>query len=1341
MSASVKHTLQTYLRRLTNLSGNNRSLVLLRLHAEQLLDVHEFSFLNGDRSFEIINALIAGRNKKLCQVLDSRIEANNEASKKLKRLQRIDHFIFEERGSNDLHIGWPFVRGKFADGSIVRCPLLFFPVSLVQEGQHWVLQLREDAGISLNKSFLLAFSFFNKVKLDEELMDTSFDDFSSDSTVFRTQLYQLLKDKVEINFNPDNFRDELVPFQEYKKDAFDETHRNGELKLYPESVLGIFPQAGSQLVPDYLHLIENNSITDLEEFFLKKNTVEDDESISSQIIYQRPVNEEKLFTPFVLDAFQENAIKAIKNGQSIVVQGPPGTGKSQLICNLLADAIASGKKALLVCQKRAALDVVYDRLHVLGVGDFLGLVHDFRNDRKEIFSAINNQISRVEEYKARNRSIDVILSERKFYQVCRKIDQLTEELDEFKHALFDDKECGISVKELYLTSDLHHPTINIKQEYQYFSIQELSEFVRKLKEYSNYASWFDTEDYPWRERKTFATFRLSDEKEIEHAVNDIPIYQKQLCDRIETLIGVKLGLEEAETLHFKEDDILGMIASLKDDETFRFFQSMISEKDDETSILWLSNIERVSLNCFGHENPEATIISDQLGKFQEVLQYRMKARKNFIRLIRWELFSDDTFLVKRVLVANGLSYNKIGLNVLEQRIDSRLNLEHHLTALKDKTWLIGLPIDYKKKSLQDWFEKQKFAIRAKIVFNSLREIKEGIKVQMYSRKEYIDMLLEALSIVKNVPERKKIWLAHLSPYQVRQLSEDAGLGSIYIKSLRKDFDNLCEYDKLKEELTTTEKSVVNKLHNELKAWDAKQVEVLFQNSVRLAWIDHIETKYPILRSVSSIKMEELARELQASVIEKQKLSKEILMVRARERVYDELEYNRLNNLVTYRDLQHQVSKKKKVWPLRKVIAEFQNEVFQLIPCWMASPESVSAIFPMSELFDLVIFDEASQCFSERGVPAMYRGKQILVAGDEKQLRPSELYHVRWDGDEENPDLEIDSLLELTERYLPTVHLQGHYRSQSVELIDFSNAFFYEGRLKLLPDRHVFNRQEPAIEYRKIEGFWEHQTNVMEATAVVECVMNTVKEQPDKTIGVVTFNAPQQMLILDILESEAMKTGQTLPSSLFVKNIENVQGDEKDIIIFSVGYAPDKKGKMIMQFGSLNAAGGENRLNVAVTRAREKIILFTSIWPEQLSVDDIKNDGPKLLRKYLEYVRQVDRKEYRQEQLPLQQNQHWYLSARLQQWATDRLKEYAFENHVLPFADVPIRLDNQYIGLILTDDGRYFSSLSPKDIYAYTPALLTQKNWKYFRVYSRNLWKDREKMERDLMIFIGSQVTQ
>src|SRR5690606_34287429 len=164
------------------------------------------------------------------------------------------------------------------------------------------------------------------------------------------------------------------------------------------------------------------------------------------------------------------------------------------------------------------------------------------------------------------------------------------------------------------------------------------------------------------------------------------------------------------------------------------------------------------------------------------------------------------------------------------------------------------------------------------------------------------------------------------------------------------------------------------------------MESLVQNSLRLAWIEHIEAKHPNLRAVSSLKMEKQRDELMALVDEKRKLSHDILLLRARERVYENVEYNRLNNRITYRDLYHQVTKKKKIWPLRKVIADFHQELFNVMPCWMVSPESASAIFPMASLFDLVIFDEASQCFAERGIPAMYRGKQLVIAGDDMQLK-------------------------------------------------------------------------------------------------------------------------------------------------------------------------------------------------------------------------------------------------------------------------------------------------------------------------------------------------------------------
>ncbi len=1280
---------------------------------------------------------MTGKRKKLAQVLDSRVEANNELSHRLKRLQRIDKFIYEERGSNDLHIGWPFVRGKFIDGTLVRAPLLFFPVSIVQTNNDWELVPREDAGITFNKSFALAYAHFNKVDASEELLEATFDEFNPDSTVWRTELYQLLKDKIEINFNPDNFRDELIKFEEFDKASFQEKHRSGEIKLFPEAVLGIFPQAGSQLLPDYMHLLETENSQDLEEFFVKHNQRDGGDTENQN----KPdtVREEKIHTPFEVDAWQENAIKTIKAGKSIVVQGPPGTGKSQLICNLIADAVASGKKVLMVCQKRAALDVVYQRLQDIDMDDFLGLVHDFRNDRKEIFEKIARQIDRIEDYKALDRSVDIIQMERRFLQLCRSIDHIVEELDEFKQALFSEEEAGISIKQLYLNSDLHGEAINLKQEFQFFHYSGLDEFLRKLKSFTNYANRYERDGYAWKIRKSFASFKLSDMKAMIKMIEGIPEFQKSLAEKAYALLSATLNLEDCHSFLNREDDILGMLSVLKDEDTYRYFVAMVHEQDNETSLLWLSNVERVVVNCYEDVGPEKTVASEDLGKLQLALRQSLAARRNLIRYIRWQ-WSKNNYWLKRVMVANDLPYNKKGLRLLEQKLDNRLNLEHHLTSLKGKAWLIELPETYAMEPLKKWFGQKKLAIRAKLIFNSLKEVKDFIKPGNYTRKEFTKLFRDLTKMFVEVPGKKKEWQHYLSSFQIRHLIREPLQAGEYVSLLKSDFDNLCEFDKLKEALTENELNTIKKLHAQSGMWEFERHEPLFKNSLALAWIDYIETKYPVLRIVSSLKIEELQAELSKLVAEKKKLSKEIILLRVREQLYDNLEYNRLNNRITYRDLHHQATKKKKLWPLRKVVLEMEEDLLRLIPCWLASPESVSAIFPMKEIFDMVIFDEASQCFAERGIPAMYRGKQVIIAGDDKQLKPYELYQVRWDEENDHPDSEVDSLLELAKRYLQSIHLQGHYRSQSPELIDFSNKYFYEGRLKLLPDRLRLNLNQPAIEFHKVDGRWENNVNPIEAETVVEKVLLFLRDFPDVQVGVVTFNAPQQMLIMDRLEEEAGKSGLTLPSSLFVKNIENVQGDEKDVIIFSIGYAPDKKGKMVMQFGSLNQAGGENRLNVAITRARIQVIIVSSIWPEELKVDDSKNEGPKLLKAYLEFGRMVQEGQFEPKMYQTgKQESSWHLKTKVREMARVQFPDIIFETHALPFTDVCFRQNGNYMGVILTDDERYLNSLSAKDLYAYTTDQLARKHWEHRMIYSRNYWLDKEKIENDLLRLVGAQI--
>jgi len=1324
-----KEILRTYLRRLTNLTGNNRSLFLIRLAADQLIDLHDFNITNGFPSFDIIQALIGQKDFSLCPVLDSRLEAGNNLSTRIRKLVRIDKMIDEEKGSCDLHIGWPFVRGRFSDGTPVRCPLLFFPVTIKQQGNAWVLKLRPQSGVTFNKSFLLAYSFYNQVPLNEELIETDFEDFSTDSTVFRTSLYELLKDKLELNFNRDNFRDELQPFTVFRKDEFMEQHKNGELKLFPEAVLGIFPQAGSQLVPDYLHLIETQQIPDLAGFFDAKAPADSSAS--------RLWAEEKLFTPFDLDAFQEDAIRAIKSGKSIVVQGPPGTGKSQLICNLISDAIANGKKVLLVCQKRAALDVVYERLQSQKLADFAALVHDFRGDRKSIFQKIAKQIDALDDFKAINRSIDTIQQERRFVQVCRAIDQITDEQENFRTALFDDKECGLTVKELYLTSDVHAPAINLKQEYQNFSFHELDNFLTKLRRWNSYAVVFEQPSYCWKHRKSFAGYQFSELRTIEHAIAEIPETAARLSAETKALVGTPLSIEQAIAYSDRSEDLETLASLLKNDTVYQYFTAMQDFHDDETSMLWLTNMERVVMNCFTGIGPEATLEDQQLVDFQQALNKRMEAEDNIFRLLKWEFSSKDKTWLKRVLVANKLRYNKADLETLEQKLDNRLNLEHQRTALKKKDWLVDLPLAVDGSLLQTWFTRYKLALKAKLLFNSIRELRKVVRPGSQSRKEFLDLLQALATLTRDVPGKKAQWLKYLTPAQIDRILLDSNFGMELIKSLRRDFESLCDFDHLRSSLTSEELNVVNRLYESTGRWDFSEQQRVFDNSLRLQWIDHIETKHPILRQVTSMRLSDQVATLRQNIQQKRTLSLEILLSRVRERAYDGMAYNRLNNPVTYRDLYHQVTKKRLLWPLRMLMAEFHEEIFRLLPCWMASPESVSAIFPMKELFDLVIFDEASQCFAERGIPAMYRGRQVVVAGDSKQLKPFELYQIRWDEEEEHPDLEVDSLLDLSERYLESRSLLAHYRSQALELIDFSNQYFYDNKLQLLPDRNLLNALEPGIQFHRVQGIWEKHTNQIEAEKVVELVVQFLETDPAKQIGIVTFNAPQQLLILELLEERLQ--GREWPSSLMVKNIENVQGDEKDIIIFSIGYAPDKQGRFQMLFGSLSLPGGENRLNVAVTRAREKVVVVCSFDPSDLRTAHLSNEGPKLLQRYLQYARDVSDGQFKPApRSTAVTRDSWFLNSRIHQWASKKFSEVTFLTQGLPYADLYFKSQQTYRGIIRTDDDYFYTGLSVKDVFAYVPSLIEKKNWEHMQVFSRNYWMNRDVVEDELMRFIGSR---
>ena len=1315
----MEKELKAFQRKLTNLTSNNKSLVQLRLSKTQDVDINEFDFLNVESSFGVIDFLLSSKRKyDLCAVVDSRNSAVNEQSLRLKKIHRNTSFLLEERGVKELYIGWPYVVGKLGEGNSVRCPLLFFPIELEVKEDVWRLVKRSDEPITFNKSFLLAYSYFNKIALSNEFVEHVFEE-NGDAQEFRNDLYKLLKvSNLDINFNSELFENKLKHFKSYKRDEFDFEFKNGIIRLENQAVLGMFPQAGSYLVPDYDYWIENSVFETIEDFFLSKSLLSDDQQ-HDRYRFLKQVKEEHTFTPFKIDASQENALKAVKKGNSLVVQGPPGTGKSQLISNLIADFMARGKNVLVVCQKRVALDVVYDRLKEKDLGEFVGVVHDFKNDRKRIYEQIHKQIESIPNYQKLNNGLDTIYLEREYLQNCRRIDQITEELEEYRTILFDTKECDISVKELYLLSNKGAEKVNLNLEFKQFNREKINSFLATLDWLVPYAIQFDDIDFEWSNRLDFSEFSISDLSTIQEVIKNVPFYQNDFSSKIESLLGDKISIEESKWILDRKQHILNLIELIQHKKVYEYFKFLIQKSNVDGD--WLILKENQVLACFKGKGVETSLSNEELVECQSIILTYKKTKNHLFKRINWWLFNKDKYKLKRVLVANQLEWNTKGIEDIVQRIDNRFNLQHFITELEECTWLTEVPNTFDLEEIKNWFHRFHVAVEAKQMAEETRNFVKYIPFQQLSYQEIKERVEQALKWSEVAASQLFEWSRFLSQQQIAQLLEKNELAESLRESLDENFDNLCFYDKAKKALELHEIEVLKKLLEKSKS--KEDAQALFKESIYYTWIEFLETKHPNLREVSTLKFDQLEKELQLCIKNKLRLSKDILLLKIREQTFRDVEYNRLNNMVTYRELGHQVSKKRKIWPIRKLVEEFSEELFDVVPCWMASPESVSAIFPMSMQFDLVIFDEASQCFSEKGLPAIYRAKQVVVTGDKHQLSPNDLYQIRFEEEEEvSSDLEIDSLLDLSSKYLMQVQLNGHYRSQSLDLIDFSNQHFYNNELRLLPSFEQINSNKVGIEYIKINGRWENGVNPIEANMVVDLLIENIQNGNDD-IGVVTFNYKQQNHIMDTLEERAVQLKLNVPPTVFVKNIENVQGDERGTIIFSVGYAENSQGKMNMHFGSINMEKGENRLNVAITRAKYKVIVVASIMPNQLNVEEAKHNGPRLFKSYLEYAFKVSEGSFVPgvKHIPSLSNE-WYLNSKL----IGDLKDDFECTTTLPFADIALKEKGVFKGLVLTDDNSYFTSLSAKDYHGYLQLSLKERKWPYYLMNSRNYWLNAEK---------------
>lgn len=1213
--------------KLNDISRRNRSIRLLKLYNKWSFDLTELDEMTSEPvSKSIVEKIIKQTNSEIVLLKPSiNDEKSMVISRKLTDLSRNMKGIEEETGVHDFYLGFPFLVGTLADGTFFQAPLFLYPVRLEKNNvnsQKWVIK-HDEGGPQINRTLFLAFKKLNSLTFSEEFFEEAAE--VAKNLDYQNWLSFLIEREINVAFTESG----LSRLKEYKKDDLPEL---ANLTLLENAVIGNFPQGSSSLVKDYdalIELSEEGNLSLAGELISPEDQEGTEDKEESQLNQDENNKQADILNLLEADGSQEEILQEARYKKGIVVHGPPGTGKSQVIVNLITDALKQEKKVLVVCQKRAALDVVYQRLDGLGLSSHIALVHDEKNDRKKLYSKIasvleHNQITY-------EQAVQFLTS------VSNKLASQEELLNSIANALYEYQEFGFRLYDLYGKATPVGETtqiVDLTEVLPALNRDILDDVSEKVYTYAEWYDRFGGDSFPLNQRKSFAAFSMKDKLELIEVMDQL--------------------IQQA-----------------------------------RNSVEYLNSLDHEKIT------PAYTwLVENKLDKIYPDLEGGNKRTLQGLRLWWWTSFSGKT--------------------IIEELIEGE---------------------KFKGTSSSEWLKIKKSLMTMHQLGKETKKMADEIeRLKRYLEDRYVEEL------------KSRISEGDIPLIELDKMLE-------YIHS---DFDDLQQMDNYWNACSETEKKVITKLQSKPNNSELSLPDYwvdLFRNSAYVHWIDQTEQKYPQVQKVSTNEFARIRESFAKLIDEKRKAATQYLI----HTLTTNVNQTQQKHSRRVKELKHQVGKKRMIWSLRKLVNEFAGDgLVDILPVWLASPEIVSAIFPLKEgLFDLVIFDEASQCTVESGIPAIYRAKQLIVAGDEKQLPPFNMFQssvVNEDDEEEQYELdESVSLLNLAKRRFPERILQWHYRSKYEELINFSNHAFYNGHVQIAPNVVPF-KSPPAMEWKNVDGRWINQCNEVEAIEVVNTLKNILVKRPNKTVGIITFNSKQQTKILDLIEKTAgedeefaavynQMMSRDLDERIFVKNIENVQGDERDIILFSIGYAKNEEGRIYNRFGMLNQKGGENRLNVAVTRAKEEIIVVSSSEPDELNVSSTVGMGPKLLKSYLKYVKAVANAQPEQINAVVQdinenvnthvQQKELHFESPFEEQVYNQLRNLGYEvttqvgmsGYRIDLAIVHPKDSSRYILGIECDGAMYHSSANAKERDVYRQRFLENRGWTIERIWSRNWWRN------------------
>lgn len=958
-----------------------------------------------------------------------------------------------------------------------------------------------------------------------------------------------------------------------------------------------------------------------------------------------PALPEEWYHVIQADPTQARAILQARNGESYIIQGPPGTGKSQTITNLIADFVARGKQVLFVCEKRAALDVVYHRLKQQGLDGLCSYIHDSQADKRSFIRDLKQTYETGIRPGTDQHTLHV-----KRNALLHTLRTQLERLQEFHdtHAR-EEEQAGIAVRalieRLLALKDLVKPLSAAEEETlphykQWLQSGAMVEQLGEALEESGAEPVFAMHPLSRVNEKIFAS---------EQPITQLRQQTEQSLSMLEKTDGFAETLDELKQLVLQSTLLLPLaqsnnlqlvdgrnpeaIAFEKELAQLRVLQqeadraavqnsgwtNKFSEQDTAQAIgiaaqheqsFWrflsgawrrLKNKMHASYDFSAHAVPPAfSTVLQQLQEEYNAARNLLQARKAVQQQYRIDNIELTWLAIERLR----LKLQEPTLQYLLQHPQAQ-QLVIQLAGLQETLHRLDLQL---QQTLEDAPPQN---------FRELRDLLESIQLNAPALEEllpalgnYIDMpglLKQALRALPLTPPEMEAGMAQKTLRQLYQFNKPfANTGSQAV-----------------EQIVETVRHCYHELLKLNAAYILANIGQRFRGHVQLS-----------NRAVSQV--EEDQQEFARQYAEGRKI------------------------------LENEFSKTMRHKSIRELCSRGSGLVLRdLKPVWLMSPLSVSDSFPIDQpFFDAVIFDEASQITLEEGVPALYRAPQTIIVGDDRQMPPTDFFSARSgdpddlernDEEDEILSADADSLLTQGARKMNSVMLGWHYRSHFETLISYSNHAFYGANLLTVPDRSIHTTEKKAISvqqpsdalfnvnalfdrsisYHHIPaGTYLKRGNTAEAAYIAHLVRELLFRNTKESIGIVAFSQEQQHCIEtalealcandkrfdELLEDATERTDEGQFTGLFVKNLENVQGDERDIIIMSVCYAPDHRGKMSMHFGPINKKGGEKRLNVIFSRARRHMAIVSSIRFHQIT--NVYNAGANYLRRFLQYAENV-----------------------------------------------------------------------------------------------------------------------